>query len=174
VTVTEPNLILIGGAPGVGKSTLADSLKKAFPKGITLESDLLWGCLNAVNWYNQDQAWISLKQTFYLAEKYLQSGFHPITVVNVFTTRTLERVFKLFEERKAIADYKIISIYMSDTHLEQQVLNRKDGGWKDLESCYFCNHDVQTQHFKNQTLINVESLEKESLVRRVTEIIKSH
>lgn len=164
-------VIFIGGAPGIGKSTLARHLKKEFPGGVTLESDMLWSCINAVNWHDQDQGWESLKQSLFLAQKYLKSGFSPVTVVNVFTTRTLERVFELLEKVKLFTDFKIVSLYTSEAELKRRVVNR-ESGWKDLEGCYFCNRDVQTQRFENQLLIDTTDLDQDAVRNKVLMFLK--
>lgn len=166
-----PKLILIGGAPGIGKSSLARHLRRALAKGVTLETDELWGCINDVDWHNQEQHLIALQQTFFLAESYLNLGFQPITVVDVFTTRTLDRTFELLEKHKILKPYKIISLFMDDNRLKDRVLNRGNG-WKDIESCYYCNREIQTQRYDNQSLINIEGLDKETLAKKVLSIIK--
>ena len=167
----NPKLILIGGAPGIGKSSLARQLKKTFAKGVTLETDELWGCINNVDWYNQEQHLVALQQTFLLAESYFNLGFQPIIVVDVFTNRSLVRTFELLEKHKTLKPYKIISLFMDDSQLKDRVLSRGEG-WKNLESCYYCNREIQTQNTTNQTLINIDGLDKETLAKKVLPIIK--
>ena len=168
----KPKLIFIGGAPGVGKSTLAQRLKRSFPGGITLESDEVWGLINNVDWHDKEQHLLALRQTFLLAESFLNSGFQPIVVVDVFTNRTLEKMLELLKDHKALEPYKIISLFLSDEKLKDRVLNR-DGGFKDLESCYYCNREIQNQRYDNQDLIDVGGLDKDALANKAVAIIEN-
>lgn len=84
-----PDLILIGGAPGVGKSTLAKLLQKEFPFGVVLEVDALRRQMCSCDWKNRHQHRISVAATFSAAVEMRLRGTVPVIIVDCFDWKQL-------------------------------------------------------------------------------------
>ena len=76
----EYDLILVRGAPGVGKTTLAKRLRAHFPKGITIEVDSFKGMVNLLDWKDTTQYHHILEAVAMTCRSYLEqrlcSGDH--------------------------------------------------------------------------------------------------
>ena len=55
MSVPTPDVIILRGAPGAGKSALSKELAKRFPKGVRLEVDTLRSMVISVDWTNQQE-----------------------------------------------------------------------------------------------------------------------
>jgi adenylate kinase len=80
------DIIIIRGAPGVGKTTLARKFKKYYPDGVTIEVDYVRGMINGAKWVDRTEHRRGLTATWAICSTYLGYGYKPIIVVDTFTS----------------------------------------------------------------------------------------
>jgi predicted kinase len=85
MSLVIPDVIILRGAPGVGKSTLAKELAQHFPKGVRIEVDTLRGMVISVDWTNQQEHKDLLQVAAQLTRQFLGLGFKPVLVVDTFS-----------------------------------------------------------------------------------------
>lgn len=67
------NLLIIRGAPGVGKSSVGKLLTKYYKDGVTIEIDEVRRMINSVTWSNTKEHLNAIEATRALVISYLQS-----------------------------------------------------------------------------------------------------
>ncbi len=84
-----PDFIMIGGAPGIGKSALANLLQKEFPFGAVLEVDVLRKQMCSCDWKNRHLHRISVAGTFSAAVEMRLRGVVPVIIIDCFDWKEL-------------------------------------------------------------------------------------
>jgi len=123
----KPKLILIGGAPGVGKSTLAKALSLSLPNNVRLDGDDLWRMNPFI--VNDDTKQMVLGNISYVLRSYLKGAFEHI-------------IFSWVMHEPCIAEQVTSSLDTDDYHLihitlscsEDELLRRISGANTKRES----------------------------------------
>lgn len=129
----KPTVLLLGGAPGVGKSTVARALAKSFPKGVTIEVDQIRLMVNEPNWKKQSEHREMLRIAADMAVRFAKKGFKPVLVVDVFGA-TKASDFKQAVSR-ALPGVKVdfFALWSRPEVLMKRIAGRPKGFFKDLK-----------------------------------------
>ena len=133
------DLIVIAGAPGSGKTTVADLLHG------TLESPYIdFGCIRE---FHLDREWqtansreeqMSFENLVYILKNYIRYGYKNIIVTDLQDFR-VQRIPELFAEHSYLIATMVIK---SDGELALRLRNRNDG-FRDVQRALAWNKQIQ-------------------------------
>ena len=132
MNATSPDLILLKGAPGVGKSTTAKLLAQHYPSGVRLEVDTLRQMVISVDWTNQAEHRNLLKLSAQLAAGFLRSGFAPVILVDTFSGDKIDGFIAAFRSECPQSRSLVAVLHASDDVLRGRMLNREAGAFRDV------------------------------------------
>lgn len=148
------DLVLVKGAPGVGKSTAARLLARQFPKGVLIEVDTLRGMVIEVNWKDQAEHRSVLRMAAHLATDFLRAGFSPVVLVDTFSGDKLAGFLDVF--RPENPDARVVATLHASEAAPRNIgcFIEKVGGFRDLAICLRINREVVRDAAPFETLID--------------------
>ena len=155
-----PDLIIVRGAPAVGKSTLAKRIRQEFHKGFLVEVDNMRCILNSVDLYQKQQHLNALDATASLIKSYLKSGYSPGIVIDSFDSTKLS----IFTAKFKKINFLIISLYASNDVLKNRLLNRENG-FKDWTATKYLNEEIINHRNNNEILLDTSESSKEQVAQ---------
>jgi predicted kinase len=162
-----PDVIIIRGAPGVGKSTLAKALASHFPKGVRLEVDTLRGMVISVDWTNQQEHMDLLLVAARLTRHFLELGFRPVLVVDTFSGNKVQPFLDAICASTPGLQVKTFALHTSPEVLEQRLISRPSDQFRDLAVSRKLNSDVLKIHRPADTLLDTSRLSVHELAKAV-------
>jgi len=142
MTSTTPDVIIIRGAPGSGKTEAAKFLAAHLQKGVRLEVDTLRSMVISVNWTNQAEHISILSLSATLVHGFLDLGYKPVIVVDTFSGRKLTKYLAELQSTGRQLDVRIFALFVTPDILRQRIEMRPDGQFKDIDICQKLNSDV--------------------------------
>ena len=152
------DLILLKGAPGVGKSTAAKLLARHFPSGVRIEVDALRGMVIGVNWTDQVEHRSLLTLAAQLAAGFLRSGFSPVILIDTFSGDKINGFLSAFRAECLESRVFVGVLHASDDVLRQRVLAREADGFRDLPIVMRINLESVRDAMPFETLIDTSNL----------------
>jgi broad-specificity NMP kinase len=138
----HPDVILIKGAPGSGKSLTAKNLAAFFPKGVRLEVDTLRQMVISVDWTNQQEHINMLRLSTDMVTNFLKLGFSPVIVVDTFSGDKIKRYLEFLAKNNGSLEISIIGLVVTDAELKRRLELRGKDQFKDFTICKKLNDDV--------------------------------
>lgn len=135
------DLILLKGAPGVGKSTAAKLLARHFPSGVRFEVDTLRGMVIDVDWTDQAEHRNLLTLSAQLAAGFLRAGFAPVILIDTFSGDKIDGFLAAFRSERPQSRVCVTVLHASDGVLRERVLNRDADGFRDIDIALRINHE---------------------------------
>lgn len=158
MTTAYPDLILLKGAPGVGKSTAAKLLAGHFPSGVRVEVDALRQMVIGVNWKDQVDHRRILTLSAQLAAGFLRSGFAPVILIDTFSGDKINGFLSAFRAECPQSRVFIGVLYASDEVLRQRVIGREADGFRDIPITLRTNLESVRDAQPFETLIDTNNL----------------
>ncbi|MBU0550605.1 ATP-binding protein [Myxococcota bacterium] len=87
-----PEIVLLRGASGVGKSTLSDLLKASGVVAAVVEVDSIRHMLAGISWSSPTQHWSTLEGALALTGAFVKRGLWPVLVVDALDNPALPKV----------------------------------------------------------------------------------
>lgn len=165
------DVIIIRGAPGVGKSTAAKKLAEYFPKGVRLEVDTLRSMVISVDWKDQAEHINLLYVSSKAVSEFLALGYRPVIVVDTFSGNKIERFLQDLLEGNKEPSAIIIGLHCSDDELLKRVNAREQGEFKDFEISKKLNSAIKKRGYTGEIKIDTTTISPEGTVSLVYEII---
>ena len=160
----ENDIIIIRGAPGVGKSTTAKLLAEMFPKGVRLEVDTLRNMVISPDWKNQKEHIDLLNVSLKVVLEFLSLGFRPVIVVDTFSGNKIEKYLNDFFRERPEKSVLIFSLHCSEGELRSRVENRNEDEFKDFDVCRKLNRELNRHNHQNETHLDTTRLTLEEVV----------
>lgn len=157
MTASEHDVVLIKGAPGVGKSTAARLVSRQLPAGVLVEVDTLREMVISVNWKDQAEHRNVLDISARLAADFLRSGFSPVILVDTFSGNKIHGFLASLLTAWPQVRVLVAVLHASDDTLRQRVLDRKAGEFRDLAICGRINREVTRDASPFETLIDTSA-----------------
>lgn len=154
MSVPTPDVIIIRGAPAVGKTTLAKELAKHFPKGVRLEVDTLRSMVVSVDWTNQQEHKDLLQVAAQLTRQFLGLGFKPVIVVDTFSGDKVKPFLDAINAPEYGLWVKTLALHASTDVLAQRLAVRPPGLFRDIDVSMKLNSDVLKIHRPSDILID--------------------
>lgn len=160
------DLIIVRGAPAVGKSSLGKRIKKEFEQGFVVEVDEVRAMINSDKWVHKDEHIIALNATEALVKSYLESGYKPGIVIDTFNPAKLKFFLEKFTQHKII----IVSLWAQSETLENRLLNREKG-YKDWDMTRLYNDEVGKYRHDKEYFLDTSKLSKNEVLQEFMTII---
>lgn len=161
------DLILLKGAPGVGKSTVAKFLSSHFPSGARIEVDVLRKMVIGVKWTDQAEHRAVLTLGAQLAAGFLRSGFSPVILVDTFSGDKVDDFLNAFRAEHPQGKVCVIGLHASDNVLRARVLNREADGFRDLAVSMRINGELVRDARSFEKLIDTTGLSPTEVAQAV-------
>lgn len=154
----RPDVVVIRGAPGVGKSETARRLAERLGVGARVEVDNLRAMIVPVNWTDQSQHIGVLSLAVGITAGFLELGHRPVLVVDTFSGDKVVRFLSELRERCGQVDVRVFALVADASTLEERVRRRPEGQFKDVPVCLKLNADVTRRIQPFEQLIDSTAL----------------
>jgi predicted kinase len=152
------DVIFLRGAPGSGKSQVAKSLTKFFPKGVRLEVDALRHMIVSVDWKNQKEHFDILNLSTRLVYDFLKLGYKPVIVVDTFSGNKIKKyIDDLFQIDESVT-FKIFGLYTTEIELKRRLEERSNDDFRDFEISRRVNKEVLRIKFISEYQVDTTGL----------------
>lgn len=152
------DVVIIRGAPGVGKSQAAKALASFFPTGAKVEVDVLRNMVIAVDWKNQQEHMNLLQMAARLTHEFINVGFWPIIVVDTFSGDKVFRFIDTLQRLNGALKIRSFALFASDEVLRKRLESRPPSGFKEFEVCQKLNADVLRIRLPDDSQIDTSEL----------------
>lgn len=130
-----PDVIVIRGAPAVGKSVTAKCLAARLGSGVRLEVDTLRAMVIPVDWTNQAEHIGVLSLASGLVSGFLGLGHRPIIVVDTFSGDKLARFLSELQALRGGIDVRACALVATADVLRARVEHRPPDQFTDIAIC---------------------------------------
>jgi len=154
-----PDIIIIRGAPGTGKSQSAKNLAKNFPKGVLLEVDKIRQMVISVEWTNQDEHLNMIMVSSKLITEFLKLNYSPVIVVDTFSGDKIQRFIDAINLTNPNISLIVFGLFANESELEMRITERSNSEFKDFSICKKLNVDIWKWKFENEHMIDTTGLE---------------
>lgn len=164
------NFILILGAQGSGKTTLARLLKKKL-NSVHIDYDWIRDFHLNQGWENtsNDEEEMSFENLIFILKNYTKHNYKNV-IVGGFTENGIERIIKELKSYKNI----IITLYLNnDDILKQRVLTEsRDSGFRDFEQSIELNRKLRDElKYSNEHKVDNTNLTPEETTNQIVAIL---
>lgn len=158
MSVATPDVIVIRGAPGAGKSQAAKCLAECLGSGARIEVDTLRAMIGTVDWTNQAEHIAVLSLATGLVAGFLRLGHRPVIVVDTFSGDKLLRFLAELRALQSDINVRVFALVTASAVLRARVERRPAGQFRDIGICEKLNSDVVKHLQPGERLIDNSSL----------------
>jgi broad-specificity NMP kinase len=188
---TRFDLIVIRGAPGVGKTTLSENLKKYFPGGAGIETDPLRNMIHRVEWSpstvqdgslqrSEEQAVHAIEAAWEIGCSYRANGYRPVLLVDTLTPPRYHKIESLIHESEPSLSWHIITLSCTDRDLvsrlsRRMLLTRLTGrgiAFSEKDSAIRVNEGVRNHRYSNETVIDTTGRSPASVLSEALRVLQ--
>ena len=137
-----PDVIIIRGAPGSGKSELGKALAKHYPHGARVEVDALRKMVISVNWIDQAEHIKLLGLAAGTTAEFVRLGFRPVIVIDTFSGDKVDGFLARLREFSPALAVRLFALHLPEEVLARRLAARPDGLFKDLAIAKKLNADI--------------------------------
>lgn len=138
----QPDVIVIRGAPGAGKTELGKELAKHYPQGAKLEVDVLRKMVNGVNWTDQAEHIKLLGLAAGAVAEFARLGFRPVIVIDTFSGDKIDGFLGRLRELEPALVIKLFALHLREDVLARRIASRPAGLFRDFAIAKKLNSDV--------------------------------
>ncbi|MEQ1735938.1 MAG: AAA family ATPase [Rhodoglobus sp.] len=162
------DVLVLRGAPGVGKSTLGRGLRRALARGAVVEVDDLRAMITQVDWSNRAHHDLALEVAQVALARFVALDARPAVLVDTFSRGRLTAVQTRLDD--AGLRHHTVSIWVEPTVLAAR-LEARTAGFKDWEPSRILNEEVRANRYPHEQLVDATALDPEALLRQVLDLI---
>jgi len=162
-----PDVIIIRGAPGSGKTELGKALAKHFPRGAKVEVDALRKMVIGVNWTDQAEHIKLLGLAAGTTAEFVRLGFRPVIVIDTFSGDKVDGFLARLRQISPAAEVRLFALYLKEEVLASRLALRPAGLFKDFAIAKKLNDDVLKIHRFDEVLIDGSELSSAQLVAKL-------
>lgn len=157
-------VIIVRGAPGIGKSTIGELLKTSNFAGAVLDIDELRAMINSERFiYNENSHYFNaIDVASGLIDTLLNEDVFPIFVLDVFSDTILNH----FEIQLRCKNILIINLYCQDEVLTKRMNNRKNG-FVNTDVAKKINKQMQIKCNNANLLIDTTHFNPKSVLKQI-------
>jgi predicted kinase len=161
MNANHPDVIVVRGAPGSGKTLTTKCLARRFPGGVRIEVDTLRSMVISVNWTSQPEHIAILSLSAELVVGFLRLGYGPVLVDDTFSGDKLAAFVAQLRSRQPDIDARLFALTTEPTVLDRRVESRPADHFKDRGICQRLNADVPRHMQPGELLIDNSALTPE-------------
>lgn len=167
MSASRVDVIIIRGAPGVGKSQVAKVLAGRFPKGAKVEVDALRKMVNSVRWTDQDEHIKLLGLAARVTSEFARMGFRPVIVVDTFSGDKVNGFLHTLKQHDAQFHVALFGLTAAAEILAQRLNGRPQDQFKDFEIARQLNADVVKIRRPEEVQVDTSALSPEQTADRI-------
>jgi broad-specificity NMP kinase len=152
------DVVIIRGAPGVGKSQVAKALTGYFPGGAKVEVDVLRKMVISVAWKDQQEHINLLQVAAKVTLDFAELGFRPVIVVDTFSGDKVNRFIDTLLRAGGAITIRLIALTASVDELKRRLDARPADQFKEFEVSRKLNDDVLRIRPPNELQIDTSRL----------------
>jgi hypothetical protein len=164
VSPTLPDVIVIRGAPGSGKSQTAKLLSARIGKGARVEVDTLRSMVFPVDWTNQAEHVSVLSLATSVVAGFVKLGHGPVVVVDTFSGDKVVKFLAELRDRHSPLDVRVFALVVAPDVLQRR---RPAHQFNDVAVCRKLNADVVKHLQPYERLIDTSSMTPEEAANAV-------
>jgi predicted kinase len=167
VSPSAPDVIIIRGAPGSGKSQTAKLLASHLGRGARIEVDALRSMVFPVDWTNQNEHISVLNIASRVVADFVRLGHRPVIVVDTFSGDKVVRFLSDLREQHRAIEVRAFALFVAPPVLRARVEQRPAFGFRDLDVCLKLNADILEHLQPFERLVDNSGLTPEETVQAV-------
>jgi predicted kinase len=171
VNAPLPDVLVLRGAPGAGKSSAAKCLASLFPGGARVEVDLLRRMIISVDWKNQEEHIRMLDAAAGFANDLAKFGFRPVIVIDTFSGDKLPRFLDVLRRLHAARTFRAFALHAEDEVLRGRLALRPADEFKDFAISRKLNADVSRFRYPGELLIDTSSRTPEGVAAMILDAL---
>lgn len=171
--MAEPNanILILRGAPAVGKSTVARDLRAHLPNGFLIEVDALRGMWHGVTWLDGPEHLCALNAVAQVAQTYTKQGWTPGVIVDWLDSHHL--AYLLQELDKVDLRPQVCTLLASVNTYQEHMLRRRKDGVRDWNVAWAMDQQIRSETpLANEWRLNVDGLPKNAIPQTLVDWCK--
>ena len=160
------DLLIIRGAPGVGKSSVGKLLAQYYKDGVTIEIDEVRRMINSVTWANIREHLNAIEATKALVISYLQSKYAPVIVIDTLSHGTIKMII---DQIPFETTCKTISLIATEAKIRERIIERNEG-FMDCETSFKVNTAIINETLENNLLIDTTDLTVTEVFEKIIQV----
>lgn len=164
------DVLLVRGAPGVGKSSATRALRKLVPDGAVVEVDHVRGMIASVRWIDTGHHLVALGVTRGIVLSFLERGIRPVVVVDTFSRGKLTAFAEQLEEART--SYRVASLHASESALRERVERRPANEFREPEISVLLNEEIRKNRYPREELIDTTDLSPSEVASRMLDVLR--
>lgn len=159
-SVYPPDIILIRGAPGIGKTTLGEGLRKHFAEGAVIDVDQLRHMVNAEEFeFESDVHYTNaINVCCVLAKSLLAGGFRPIIITDVMAETFLNQI------KEGLCGYSTFTLTLiASANVLMSRMRARQGGYINVEVANLVNNMIEGESHESGACIDTSHLSSHEL-----------
>jgi len=171
--MTRPvDVIVLRGAPGVGKSEAASLLALQFPAGAKVEVDVLRKMVVSADWTNQQEHKDLLQIAARVTSDFLELGFRPVIVVDTFSGDKVGGFLEKLRELRPGVGVGLFGLYADDEVLKSRMAGRPEGQFRKFDIARKLNADLLRISDDQETKIDTSKLTPATIAELIAHKVK--
>lgn len=155
------DVLILRGAPGVGKSTLGRGLRRQIEHGSVIEVDDIRGMLTRVDWTSRVHHDIALSVALDALLSFLRADVRPVVLIDTFSRSRLQGVQSRLDGARV--RHHTLSLWLEPEQLAIRLRERKSG-FSDWEPSRVLNEEARKNRYPNEELIDTSQMAPEAVL----------
>ncbi len=165
------DVVIVRGAPGVGKTSAVRALRKRISAGAVVEVDHVRGMIAGVRWIDSEHHLVALGVTRGIVQSFLARGFRPVVVVDTFSRGKLKQ-FVADLTGELDVRYRIASLHAANEALLARIEGRPANEFREPAISLRLNEEILQNRYPHEELIDTTELAPADVAERLFAVVE--